>query len=359
MTSLNNTSKWIEDLKREIARLKSGAFLENSSITDGTMRFIRGLLRLDSGARLEGVGTFDWTGPGSIAGDWEVLGGGVIRVGGVLISPVGGGRIMIGAGPVAIILDGGSGTLTMGNIRMEGGKIYAGTGAERVVIDGATGKLLIGSMELDPTSHSGYIKMPNGAELLGYEANVEMYSAGPIKNGLIVTPTGAKVQTLPSATSLDGLHWVARDPITGELFDIAPGVGGPEASLSWPLPPSMITDEYGPRESPGEGASTFHEGMDFGAAEGTPIAAAGPGMIILAGVNGGYGNCVIIDHGNGIQTLYGHMVSTPPVSAGDTVARGQNIGAVGNTGTSFGAHLHFEVHVDGVAVNPRSKLPAA
>lgn len=358
MPNLNDFTRWIEDIKREIARLKSGAFLENASISDGTLRIIRGLLRLEGDARLEGVGTFDWTGPGSIAGDWEVLGGGVIRVGGVLISPVGGGRIMIGAGPVAIILDGGSGTLTMGNIRMEGGKILAGTGSDQVVIDGATGKILVGSMELDPGSHSGYIRMPNGAEVLGYDSNVEVYSAGPIKNGLIVTPTGAKVQTLPSATSLDGLHWVARNPITGELFDVAPGVGGPAATLSWPLPPSMITDEYGPRESPGEGASTFHEGIDFGAPEGTPIAAAGSGTVSLAGVNGGYGNCVIIDHGNGIQTLYGHMVSTPPVAVGQTVTRGQTVGGVGNTGTSFGAHLHFEVRVDGVAVNPRSKLPA-
>ena len=138
--NLNDVVGWIEDIKRQIARLKSGAFLENSSISDGMLRLIRATLRLEGGALLKGEGTFDWTGPGSVAGDWEVLGGGVIRVGGVLISPVGGGRIMVGAGPVAIILDGGTGTLTSGDIRMEGGRIYVGTGASQIVIDGATGR---------------------------------------------------------------------------------------------------------------------------------------------------------------------------------------------------------------------------
>ncbi|KTS09033.1 hypothetical protein [Microbacterium testaceum] len=130
---------------------------ESAAITDGRVRFIGGLLLLQAGARLTGEGTFDWTGPGSIAGDWEVLDGGVIRVGAVLISPVGGGRIMIGQGPVGIILDGGTGTLTMGNIRMEGGKIYAGTGANQVVIDGATGKVTLTSgLEVD---EGGYIQV--------------------------------------------------------------------------------------------------------------------------------------------------------------------------------------------------------
>lgn len=149
LLDLNDAWGWIQKLIRRMDRVESGAMLENSSITNGRMRFIGGLLRLDSGARLEGVGTFQWSGAGSIAGNWEVLQGGVIKVGGVLISPVGGGRIMVGEGPVGIILDGGTGTLTMGNIRLEGGKIYVGVGASQIVIDGATGKMTAGNVVVE------------------------------------------------------------------------------------------------------------------------------------------------------------------------------------------------------------------
>jgi murein DD-endopeptidase MepM/ murein hydrolase activator NlpD len=121
----------------------------------------------------------------------------------------------------------------------------------------------------------------------------------------------------------------------------------------------MVTSEYGPREAPGDGASTFHEGLDFGASEGTPIPSAGPGVVEFAGDGGGYGNCVVINHGGGIKSRYAHMQTLPVVATGDTVARGQILGPVGQTGVSFGAHLHFEIEVNGVKVNPRAKLPAA
>lgn len=161
-------------------------------------------------------------------------------------------------------------------------------------------------------------------------------------------------------TSADGVKWVGILD-SGELVKVAPGVGGPIGSLTWPLPPSTVTDEYGPRESPGEGASTFHEGIDFGAADGTPIPSAGPGTVEFAGFDteGGYGNYVFVDHGGGLKTRYAHMNALPPVSTGSHVARGQILGAVGDTGTSYGNHLHFEVEFNGVRVNPRSKLPAA
>jgi len=86
-------------------------------------------------------------------------------------------------------------------------------------------------------------------------------------------------------------------------------------------------------------------GVDLAAPQGSAINAAAAGTVIISrvgGWNGGYGNYVVIDHGNGVQTLYAHM-STDAVSVGDTVARGQNIGTVGNTGQSTGYHLHFEV----------------
>lgn len=359
LRNLEDAWGWIKQLNAKVDRIYSGALLENASITKGRLRFIGGLLRLDSGARLEGVGTFDWSGPGSIAGNWEVLQGGVIKVGGVLISPVGGGRIMVGAGPVGIILDGGAGSMTTGNVRIEGGKIYVGTGANLIVIDGATGKVTIGSMVLDPSNHNGMITMPNDAQVLGFENNLELYGppAAGGRNGIIIKPDQIMIGKLPVKTSTTGLRWVGADAV-GNLFVVDPGVGGPMGGpLRWPFPASTVSSEYGPRESPGPGGSAFHEGMDFAPGEGTPIPAAASGTVELAGVNGGFGNCVIINHGNGLKTLYGHMQSAPSVTVGQQVIAGQIIGAVGNTGVSFGAHLHFEVHVNGTPVNPRTKLP--
>ena len=101
--------------------------------------------------------------------------------------------------------------------------------------------------------------------------------------------------------------------------------------------------------------NSFHKGLDMAAPEGTPYYAADSGTVMYAtnggGYNGGAGNWVVISHGNGIVTKYMHS-SVTFVNPGDYVERGQNIGLVGNTGQSFGAHLHFQVEVNGVAVNP-------
>jgi murein DD-endopeptidase MepM/ murein hydrolase activator NlpD len=99
------------------------------------------------------------------------------------------------------------------------------------------------------------------------------------------------------------------------------------------------------------GASTFHPGVDIGASQGTPIKAAGDGVVKMAGVNGGYGNFTLIDHGGGLATGYGHQ-SRIAVSVGQHVSTGQVIGYVGSTGTSTGPHLHWEVRVNGNPVNP-------
>lgn len=374
MPNLNDIAGWIDDLKRQVARLKSGAFLENASVTAGMLRFIGGLLKLDSGATLDGDGTFRWRGTGSIAGDWEVLEGGVLRVGNVLISPIGGGRIMIGAGPNGIILDGGAGSLTNGNVTIEGGKATFGTGSNRVVVDGATGQVMVGtSMTLDPSTDGGAVLFSNGSKLysnttaIGVRKGSSSLTIGDTLAALLVggksitvAEDGISFGGIREVTSTDGVKWLGITG-TGEVVMVAPGVGGPGGSLSWPLPPSTVTDEYGPRESPGEGASTFHEGIDFGAPNGTPIPSAGSGTVEFAGMDtdGGYGYCVLINHGGELKTRYAHMNGTPAVTSGSHVARGQILGQVGNTGTSFGNHLHFEVEFQGVRVNPRSKLPAA
>ncbi len=123
-------------------------------------------------------------------------------------------------------------------------------------------------------------------------------------------------------------------------------------SLMWPCPGvNIITSRFGARPSPTAGASRYHGGLDIGAQAGTSIVASQSGQVILAAYNGGYGNCVMINHGNGIVTLYGHMESIA-VGYGQYVGQGQVIGYVGSTGVSTGPHCHFEIRVNGMQTDP-------
>lgn len=129
-----------------------------------------------------------------------------------------------------------------------------------------------------------------------------------------------------------------------------------EGGMMWPTDSQAITSYFGGRDSPGGIGSTNHMGVDIGASEGTPIYAALPGTVTTAGWYGGYGNAVIIDHGGGMQTLYGHM-SAVGTSPGMNVMPGQVIGFVGSTGNSTGPHLHFSVIQDGQWLDPLAFFP--
>lgn len=119
-----------------------------------------------------------------------------------------------------------------------------------------------------------------------------------------------------------------------------------------------MSSSFGYRSDPITGAAAFHSGIDFKGPVGTPIYAAAKGTVAFAGRKQGYGNCVEIDHGNGLTTRYAHM-SRFGVSPGQAVDAGETIGAIGNTGRSTGPHLHFEVRVGDRAVNPRPFLEKA
>jgi len=129
---------------------------------------------------------------------------------------------------------------------------------------------------------------------------------------------------------------------------VTPTGGG---TFSLPIPGAPITQLFGPNHDPFTGAAGFHPGVDFGAPMGTPIHAAGDGVVVFAGVESGYGNYTCINHGNGIATCYGHQ-SLLLVKVGDQVKRGQVIGLVGSTGYSTGPHLHFEVRINGAVTDP-------
>ena len=130
--------------------------------------------------------------------------------------------------------------------------------------------------------------------------------------------------------------------------------GGGTGGFVWPFPGHYnVTSPYGQRASTG----SFHTGIDIDGYQsmGSPIVAADSGTVIKAEYYGGYGNCIIIDHGNGFSTLYAHL-SSMYVGVGSYVSQGQTIGGVGNTGNCYGldgVHLHFEVSINGSTVDPR------
>lgn len=124
--------------------------------------------------------------------------------------------------------------------------------------------------------------------------------------------------------------------------------------FSWPVS-GPITSPFGYRIHPIFGTQIYHAGIDIGVPEGTPVHAADSGTVIEADWIGGYGNAVIIDHGNGLQTVYGHN-SSLAVSAGQSVSKGQVIAYAGQTGYATGPHVHFEVRVNGSPTDPMGYL---
>lgn len=112
-----------------------------------------------------------------------------------------------------------------------------------------------------------------------------------------------------------------------------------------------LTSSYGPRMSPYAGRIKMHEGIDVGAPSGTPIVAPADGVVTYSGAKPGFGNFVQIDHGYGVETIFGHA-STLNVKKGQKVVRGDRIATVGNTGYSTGPHVHYEVRVNGTPVDP-------
>lgn len=125
--------------------------------------------------------------------------------------------------------------------------------------------------------------------------------------------------------------------------------------LGYPYP-GAITSTFGHRENPfsGEGIET-HKGVDIKGVWGSPVKAMAKGEVEFAGQKGGFGNCIMLKHGNGFETLYGHL-SKILVSVGQKIDIGQQIGNIGSTGRSTGPHLHYEVHKNGEKIDPKNFL---
>ncbi|MBL8922548.1 MAG: M23 family metallopeptidase [Myxococcaceae bacterium] len=119
----------------------------------------------------------------------------------------------------------------------------------------------------------------------------------------------------------------------------------------WPTR-GWVTSDFGSRVDPYTSERVMHAGIDIAGPHGKEIIAPSDGTVVFAGLEGGYGNVVVIDHGYGIKTRYGHLASVK-VKPGERVKRGDLVAAMGNTGRSTGPHLHYEVRVNGIAQNPR------
>ncbi len=124
----------------------------------------------------------------------------------------------------------------------------------------------------------------------------------------------------------------------------------------WPAK-GAVTSGFGWRTSPFDGGAELHQGIDIASEAGTPVVATADGEVAQCGWDGGYGNAVQIDHGNGLATVYGHNERLA-VSAGQTVVKGQVVAYAGSTGKSTGPHVHYEVRKDGAAIDPWRYLVA-
>lgn len=127
-------------------------------------------------------------------------------------------------------------------------------------------------------------------------------------------------------------------------------IGHPlRASVTWPVSGPLL-DRYGPR------GSGWHSGIDVDAPEGAPVSAAAPGVVVRSGWEDGYGNRIVLAHGRGLETTYAHLAEIA-VGTGEFVTESTEVGTVGCTGTCSGAHLHFEVRINGVSSDPLLWLP--
>jgi murein DD-endopeptidase MepM/ murein hydrolase activator NlpD len=183
-------------------------------------------------------------------------------------------------------------------------------------------------------------------------AQEELAGARATKQRTLTTVQTSEKEFLEEAAALEqASRELAARIQAAQGAAVAPsvGTGGVSAQgLIWPVS-GTLTSTFGPRWG------SMHEGIDIAAPAGTSIVAAASGTVILAGWLGGYGNLVVIDHGGGLSTAYAHQ-SSIAVGVGQAVSQGQVIGYVGSTGHSTGNHLHFEVRVNGAAVDPLGYL---
>ena len=181
----------------------------------------------------------------------------------------------------------------------------------------------------------------------------------------LVSASSDQIQDADVSSSLDQLHALRTSALTGAtMVGLTMGLTRNATTADWNranAAPNLwpvdgqITGSFGERIDPFNGEGAFHSGVDIGSSYGTKIIAPADGVVVATEMMGGYGKAIIVDHGNGISTRYGHL-SGYAVTAGQRVNRGDVIGYVGESGRSTGPHLHYEVRINDVPVNPYKYL---
>ena len=180
-----------------------------------------------------------------------------------------------------------------------------------------------------------------------------------------VTAPDGKIQDADVSSSLDQLHALRTSALTGATMvgltmgltrnaTMADWVKANSAPNLWPVE-GQVTGSFGERIDPFNGEGAFHSGVDIGSNIGHPVIAPADGVVTFSDMLGGYGRAIMINHGNGISTRYGHLAGFA-VTAGQAVHRGDIIGYVGDSGRSTGPHLHYEVRINDIPVNPYKYL---
>src|SRR5271156_5554593 len=207
------------------------------------------------------------------------------------------------------------------------------------------------------------------ASLYGLKQS-KLSAAKPAASSVATAPTPASLMQADSDNqqqvkqSIDQFYALRAQALSGRVSralegGFTPGLAGDlmqlaDAPSMWPIE-GPVTSSFGEREDPFNGEGAFHSGIDISAPFGEPIHATADGFVELADRTSGYGREVVIDHGHGIKTVYGHM-SGFAVTAGDQVRRGQVIGYIGLSGRSTGPHVHYEVRIQNIPVNPHKYL---
>jgi murein DD-endopeptidase MepM/ murein hydrolase activator NlpD len=212
-------------------------------------------------------------------------------------------------------------------------------------------------------------------EQVSHEKDAQVASLGSIagevsaiyglKTDTRLLPVNDDVQPGQYQASLDSLYALRGSALTGavaaglqnstrRLASLSDWARAADAPSLWPVE-GRLTSSYGERVDPFNGEGAFHSGIDISVPYGTPVHAAADGVITFAEVMSGYGNLIDLDHGHGISTRYGHL-SGFAITAGEHVRRGQIIGYVGATGRATSPHLHYEVRIQNVPVNPHKYL---
>jgi len=213
------------------------------------------------------------------------------------------------------------------------------------------------------------LSLAHGGRSSGKAAGVSVantpLAAGTNPDGTLTDESYFKSLDTFYALRTSAMNGTESRALAGSSFGHVSLLGGLDYSASdagldvptlWPVM-GPITSSFGQREDPvlGNGEGEFHKGLDISAIDGTPVRATADGTVKSAGIANGYGREVVIDHGHGLETCYGHM-SGFAVMPGSSVVRGQVIGYVGHSGRVTGSHLHYEVRIRNTPVNPHKYL---